>query len=164
MNAYDFSFHQVNGSALPLSHFKGKTLLIVNTASECGFTKQYEGLQQLYDAYKDRGLVIIAVPSNDFGKQEPGDNTQIQQFCQINYGVNFPVVQKEIVSGDQAHPFYQWAKEQLGFLAAPRWNFHKYLIDKNGNLVDYFLPTTTPMGPKIKKALDNLLGCCATAG
>jgi len=157
MNAYDFSFEKTNGSSLPLSDFKGKVVMVVNTASQCGFTKQYTGLQKLYDDYKDKGLVILAVPSNDFGKQEPGDDATIQSFCQINYGVNFPVVKKEVVSGDTAHPFYLWAKDQLGFLAAPKWNFHKYLIDKEGNLVDYFLPTTTPEGPKIKKALERLM-------
>lgn len=157
MNAYDFSFQKADGSPLPLADFRDKVVMIVNTASKCGFTKQYEGLQKLYDDYKDKGLVIIAVPSNDFGGQEPGNNAEIQNFCQINYGVNFPVAHKEIVSGDKAHPFYLWAKEQLGFLASPRWNFHKYLIDKQGNLVDYFLPTTTPEGPKIRKALEKFI-------
>ncbi len=157
-SAYDYSFTTLSsGEALPLAQYKGKVLLIVNTASKCGFTKQYEGLQTLYDKYKDRGLVIIGVPSNDFGKQEPGSAEEIVSFCKLNYGVTFPMSSKQIVSGDDAHPFYKWAHKTLGFGTAPKWNFHKYLIDKNGKLVDYFNSTTAPDSVNILGAVEKLL-------
>ncbi|MFZ4124923.1 MAG: glutathione peroxidase, partial [Rickettsiales bacterium] len=143
--AYDFSFTTLTGNQpLPLSQYQGKVLLIVNTASECGFTKQYEGLEALYNTYKDKGLVIIGVPSNDFGGQEPAGNEEIAQFCKRNYGVTFPMASKEVVSGDKAHPFYKYAYDVLGFGTAPKWNFHKYLVDKTGHVVDYFHSTTAP--------------------
>lgn len=155
--AYDFSFTQPNGEALKLSTFAGKVLLIVNTASECGFTKQYTGLEALYNKYKDRGLVILGVPSNDFGGQEPGTDAQIQEFCQLNFGVTFPILSKEIVKGKNAHLFYAWAKKKLGFGTAPKWNFHKYLVDRQGNLVDYFNSTTAPGSAKMERAVEKLL-------
>src|SRR5688572_22228472 len=105
--AYDFSFETLDGQPLPLANFKGKPMLIVNTASKCGFTGQYKGLQALYDKYKDKGLVVIGVPSNDFGQQEPGSASEIKKFCELNYGVTFPMTSKQVVSGDNAHPFYQ---------------------------------------------------------
>ena len=155
---YDFTFTQPNGNTLKLSSFVGKVLLIVNTASKCGFTKQYAGLEALYNKYKDRGLVIIGVPSNDFGGQEPGSDAQIQEFCQLNFGVTFPVVSKEVVKGKNAHPFYVWAKKKLGFGTAPKWNFHKYLVDREGHIVDYFNSPTAPDSPKIEKAIEKILG------
>jgi glutathione peroxidase len=157
-NAYAFSFSSLMSSEpLPLSQFKGKVILIVNTASECGFTPQYKDLETLYQKYKDKGLVVIGVPSNDFGKQEPGSSEQIAKFCEINYGVTFPIAKKEIVSGKHAHPFYVWAKSKLGSLSAPKWNFSKYLIDTNGNLADYYVSTTKPMDGKITKKIETLL-------
>jgi len=155
--AYDFVFTQFNGKELPLADFRGKVIVIVNTASECGFTKQYKGLQALHEAYQNRGLVLIGVPSNDFGGQEPGSDEAIQSFCQLHYGVSFTVVKKEKVSGAGAHPFYVWAKKTLGFGTAPKWNFHKYLIDRQGNLVDYFNSTTDPEAPRVKAAIEKLL-------
>lgn len=156
--SYDFSFKTLSGQEpLALSQYKGKVLLIVNTASQCGFTKQYADLEKLYQTYKDRGLVIIGVPSNDFGGQEPGNNQEIAKFCQVNFGVTFPMTAKEIVSGDKAHPFYLWAKKSLGFGTAPKWNFHKYLIDRNGKLVDYFNSTTSPDAPRVHEAIEKLL-------
>ena len=155
---YDFTFTQPNGNTLKLSSFVGKVLLIVNTASKCGFTKQYAGLEALYNKYKDRGLVIIGVPSNDFGGQEPGSDAQIQEFCQLNFGVTFPVVSKEVVKGKNAHPFYVWAKKKLGFGTAPKWTFHKYLVDREGHIVDYFNSPTAPDSPKIEKAIEKILG------
>lgn len=156
--AYDFSFSTLTGGKpLPLADFKGKVLLIVNTASKCGFTGQYEGLEKLYETYRDRGLVVIAVPSNDFGSQEPGTPEEIASFCKLNYGVSFPVTSKEVVSGSEAHPFYQWAKETLGFGTAPKWNFHKYLVDRDGKLVDYFHSTTTPASGRLVTAIEQLL-------
>lgn len=157
-NAYDYSFHTLVGKKpLPLSSYKGKVLIVVNTASNCGFTPQYAGLEKLYQKYKDRGLVIIGVPSNDFGGQEPGDSKQIANFCQLNYGVTFPMTAKEVVSGKNAHPFYLWAHKELGFGSAPKWNFHKYVIDRHGNIVDYFYSTTKPDSEKITGLIEKLL-------
>lgn len=156
--AYDFTFHKLREKGdLPLKQFEGKVLLIVNTASHCGFTPQYDGLEKLYNAYKDKGLVIIGVPSNDFGGQEPGSNEEIANFCKINYGVTFPMAEKEIVSGDNAHPFYVWAKKNLGFGTAPKWNFHKYLVNRHGKLIDYFNSTTAPDSDRIKEAVEKAL-------
>lgn len=157
-NAYDYSFHTLRGhEPLPLSSFKGKVLIIVNTASKCGFTPQYKQLETLYEKYKDKGLVILGVPSNDFGKQEPGTAEDIASFCQVNYGVSFPMAAKEIVSGKNAHPFYLWARKKLGFWTTPKWNFHKYLINRNGEVVDYFYSFTSPTAPRFIKALEKVL-------
>jgi glutathione peroxidase len=156
--AYDFSFTTLSKhEAMPLAQYKGKVLLIVNTASKCGFTKQYQGLQELYEKYKDQGLVIIGVPSNDFGGQEPGSEEEIAQFCDLNFKVSFPMTAKEQVSGKNAHPFYLWAREVLGVIAAPKWNFHKYLIDSKGQLVDYFISTTSLDSDKVNTAIKSLL-------
>ena len=156
--AYDFSFKTLTKQApMPLKQFDSKVLLIVNTASNCGFTTQYAELEKLYTTYKDQGLVIIGIPSNDFGKQEPGTNQEIADFCKINYGVTFPIASKEVVSGDDAHPFYIWAKNTLGFGTAPKWNFHKYLINRHGQLIDYFNSTTAPDSTSIKKAIEAAL-------
>lgn len=157
-SAYDYSFSELmGGKALPLSHFSGKVILVVNTASKCGFTSQYEGLEKLHETYRERGLVVIAVPSNDFGHQEPGSAEEIASFCKLNYGVTFPVTGKEVVSGSDAHPFYRWARDTLGFGTAPKWNFHKYLIDRNGKLVDYFHSTTSPSSSRLIEAIEKLL-------
>ncbi|MDP2192971.1 MAG: glutathione peroxidase [Alphaproteobacteria bacterium] len=156
--AYQFSFNSLNtNKKLNLSDFEGKVILIVNTASKCGFTSQYADLEKLHQAYKHKGLVIIGVPSNDFGGQEPGSNEEITTFCQLNYGVTFPMTQKEKVSGDDAHPFYKWSKETLGFGTAPKWNFHKYLINRQGQLIDYFHSTTSPQSDRFKKAIETAL-------
>ncbi len=155
--AYDFDFESLNGEPMPLSAYKGKVLLMVNTASKCGFTVQYKGLEELYKKYKDKGLVVIGVPSNDFGGQEPGNAQEIKKFCQLNYGVTFPMTAKYAVSGDQAHPFYKWANEVLGFGSGPKWNFHKYLLDSQGKPVAYFGSNTTPESGKIAGAIEELL-------
>jgi len=157
-SAYDYSFHTLMGrKPLPLSSYKGQVIMIVNTASHCGFTPQYSALEALYKKYKDRGFVIVGVPSNDFGGQEPGSNEEIASFCKLNFGVSFPMASKEIVSGKEAHPFFIWARNELGFGSAPKWNFHKYLIDRNGNLVEYFYSTTKPDSEKIANAIEKLL-------
>ncbi|MGQ3892235.1 glutathione peroxidase [Legionella sp. CNM-4043-24] len=157
-NAYDFTFHTLAGHhPLPLSTFKGKVLLVVNTASKCGFTPQYAGLEKLYLEYKDRGLVVLGVPSNDFGSQEPGSDQDIASFCQINYGVTFPMTSKEVVSGKNATPFYLWARKKAGFGSAPKWNFHKYLIGRNGELISYYYSTTSPDSPRLKRAIEKAL-------
>ena len=158
ISAYDFSFTNLtNSNQIHLKDFEGSVILIVNTASNCGLTSQYEGLEKLYKHYKEKGLVIIGVPSNDFGKQEPGSSQEIQNFCQINYGVTFPMTSKHVVSGDNAHPFYLWAKKTLGFGTAPKWNFHKYLINRKGELINYFNSTTSPDSDNIKKNIETAL-------
>ena len=157
-SAYDYSFTTlIGGKPLPLAQFKGKVLLVVNTASECGFTPQYKGLEALYEKYRERGLVVLGVPSNDFGGQEPGSSEKIADFCKVNYGVSFPMAAKVHVKGDDAHPFYKWAHERFGFLGAPKWNFHKYLVGRDGQLVDYFHTTTAPDSARLEKAIEELL-------
>ncbi len=132
--AYDFSFRTITGSPLPLATFKGKAVLVVNTASQCGLTPQYQGLEEVSQHFKDRGLVVLGVPCNDFGHQEPGTEGEIAQFCETQFGVTFPMASKEKVLGDDAHPFYLWARKVLGDEQAPKWNFHKYLIGADGKL------------------------------
>lgn len=157
-DAYAFSFKSLyDEKPMPLSAYRGKVILLVNTASECGFTPQYAALESVYLKYKDRGFVVIGVPSNDFGQQEPGDDAQIAQFCRINYGVTFPMTSKEVVTGKDAHPFFIWAREELGFGSAPKWNFHKYLIDRHGKLVDYYYSMTAPDSKKVEKAIETAL-------
>ena len=157
-SAYDFTFQKLmGGEALPLAQFKGKVMLVVNTASECGFTGQYDGLQALHERYVAEGLVVIGVPSNDFGAQESGSSEQIAEFCKLNYGVTFPMAAKEVVSGDKAHPFYRWARRTLGFGTGPKWNFHKYLVNRQGMVIDHFNSTTTPQSESIVKAIEAAL-------
>ena len=157
-NAYDYSFEALTGKQpLPLAQYQGKVLLIVNTASECGFTPQYKGLEALFQKYRERGLVILGVPSNDFGAQEPGSGEDIANFCEVNYGVTFPMAAKVVVKGSAAHPFYQWVRNRFGLIGAPKWNFHKYLIDTNGKLVNYYHSTTAPDSARLVDAIEALL-------
>ena len=156
--AYDFSFSALDGTPLPLARFKGDVLLVVNTASECGYTPQYEGLESLWQAYRDRGLQVVGVPCNQFGGQEPGSAQEIGAFCQKNYGVTFPLTAKTDVKGKAAHPFYAWAGAQAGLLGAPKWNFHKYLIGRDGEFLGSFSSAAKPTGPKIKRAVEAALG------
>lgn len=153
-----FSFDALmSKKSINLSDYKGKVVMIVNTASKCGLTGQYDGLEKIYKKYQEKGLIIIGVPSNDFGKQEPGTAEEIAKFCKLNYGVSFPMAAKYSVKGDDAHPFYKFAREKLGFGTAPKWNFHKYIIDKNGDLVDYFNSTTKPTSARLIKRIESLL-------
>lgn len=154
---YEFEFTAIDGTKLPLSDFKGKEILIVNTASLCGFTGQYDGLEKLYEKYKDRGLVVLGVPSNDFGEQEPGSETEIKSFCETKFNISFPLTQKYDVVGDQAHPFYKWALAELGAGARPRWNFHKYLVAPDGRLVDWFSTITGPSSSRVERAIEKNL-------
>jgi len=154
---YDFTLVGNDGNPMPMAQFKGKVVLLVNTASQCGFTPQYEGLEALYLAKKNQGLVIVGVPSNDFGGQEPGTNGEIATFCKLNYGVTFPLADKSDVVGDNAIPVYKWASSQAGFFGGPKWNFHKYLFGKDGKFIDWFSTATEPMSPKITKAVDKAL-------
>ncbi len=156
-SAHDFKFVSIDGSSLPLADFKGKPLLIVNTASMCGFTPQYKGLQALWDTYRDRGLVVIGVPSDDFGGQELDSAADVKSFCSMNYSIDFPMTDIVRVKGPAAHPYYRWVSEAHGGLAMPRWNFHKHLVDANGNLVDWFVPTTSPSSSKLRKAIEKVL-------
>ena len=156
-SAHQFDFTSIDGGTLSLSQYKGKAVLVVNTASFCGFTPQYEGLQTLWETYQHRGLVILGVPSNDFGQQEPGSSAEIKDFCSTNYQVSFAMTEKEVVSGANAHPFYKWARAELGYLAAPKWNFHKYLLDPEGRLVDWFSTATKPNADKLIRAVEKVL-------
>ena len=156
--AYDFQFPSLmDEKDIVLSDYKGKAILVVNTASKCGFISQYSDLESLYQEYKDKGLIIIGVPSNDFGKQEPGTREDISTVCHLNYGVTFLMAEKTPVTGDKAHAFYKWARKEFGLIGAPKWNFHKYLINPQGQLVDYFHSTTSPTSKKIKRTIDNIL-------
>jgi glutathione peroxidase len=158
MNAHNFSFESATkDEKISLSDYKGKVLMIVNTASECGFTPQYENMEKVWDEYKNRGLVVIAVPSNDFGGQEPGTEEQICEFVEKKFNVSFPITAKYQVKGDEAHPFYKWANDKAGFTGSPKWNFHKYLIDKDGNFADWYSSTTKPDSNKVKKKIEELL-------
>lgn len=154
VNAHGFEFTSIEGEPLPLETFKGKAVLIVNTASLCGFTHQYADLQSVWDRYRDRGLVVLGVPSNDFGSQEPGSEAEIKQFCEVNFNVDFPMTSKVKVKGEDIHPFYKWAKQELGAMSQPRWNFHKYLIAPDGRLVDWFATTTSPTADKVTRSIE----------
>jgi glutathione peroxidase len=157
INAHAFSFTAISGEPLPLAGLAGKAVLIVNTASECGFTRQYADLQALWERYRDRGLVVLGVPSNDFGGQEPGTEHQIKEFCAVNFDVDFPMTGKTEVRGARAHPFYRWAAAQVGPLGVPRWNFHKYLIAPDGSLADWFSTTTGPDTSRLRDAVERQL-------
>tara|TARA_B100000780_G_scaffold234895_1_gene175369 strand:+ start:2077 stop:2589 length:513 start_codon:yes stop_codon:yes gene_type:complete len=154
---FDLSIKNLNGGDLNLSSFKGKTILLVNVASKCGFTKQYSGLQELYENYKDRGLIVIGIPSNQFGGQEPGSNSEIKEFCETNFNITFPITDKVNVKGENAHPIYSWAKKNYGNQTIPKWNFHKILIGKDGKIADTFSSFTRPFSKKIIKKLEELL-------
>ncbi len=153
-SAYDYDFKSIEGEPLPLSVYRGKVVMIVNTASFCGFTKQYRELQNVWENFREQGLVVLGVPSNDFGNQEPGNEAEIKNFCELNYGINFPMTAKVHVKGANAHPFYKWAVQEKGALAKPRWNFHKYLVGRDGRLVDWFATTTKPTATKVTRAIE----------
>lgn len=181
MNIYDFQVKNIEGKTISLTEFKGKVLLIVNTASKCGFTPQYEELQALYSTYADRGLAILGFPSNQFAEQEPGSNTEVQNFCRLNYGVSFPLFEKTEVRGENAHPLFIYLTEQApftGFDAAHpiagklqevlqssfpellagdgiKWNFTKFLVNRQGEVVGRYEPTTSPLD--MKPAIEKLL-------
>lgn len=155
--AYDFVFEAIDGEKLPLKAFRGKVILVVNTASRCGFTKQYKALQSLWSKYRNQGLVVLGIPSNDFGRQEPGDESEIKTFCEVNFNVDFPMTSKVNVKGESAHPFYKWARDEMGSIAIPRWNFHKYLIAADGRLIDWFASTTDPESKRLVSAIEALL-------
>ena len=156
-NAHDFSFDAIAGGPLPLSTFKDKVVLVVNTASKCGLTPQYDGLEKLYSDYKAKGLVVLGVPCNQFMGQEPGTEGEIQTFCSTTFGIDFPMTAKVDVKEEGAHPFYKWAAEQLGEPAVPVWNFHKILIGKNGEALQAFGPRTDPHDAGLVGAIEAAL-------
>jgi glutathione peroxidase len=159
-SVHNFKVHDLSGKEVQLNMYKGKVLLIVNTASECGFTPQYEDLEAVYQLYKNKGFEVLAFPSNDFGGQEPLNGNEIQQFCSVKFHTTFPIFDKIHVKGKNANPLYSFLsnKSQNGNVnIAPKWNFQKYLIDKNGHVIDYYLSTTSPTSAKVKKAIEALL-------
>jgi glutathione peroxidase len=156
-NAFDFDFVAIDGKPLPLSAYRGKALLVVNTASYCDYTQQYDGLQALWDTYRDRGLVVIGVPSNDFGDQEPGDEAAIKAFCAFNFDLNFPMTRKQTVIGKDAHPFFQWVAAEMGNKGVPRWNFTKFLMAPDGRVMDVWPSATEPMSEELTGAIEVVL-------
>lgn len=155
--AFEHSFASIDGSTLELSQWRGKALLVVNTASFCGFTKQYEGLQRLWERYEAKGLVVIGVPSNDFGGQEPNSEAEIKSFCQGAFGVTFPLTAKYEVKGANAHAFYKWAVDALGPKAQPQWNFHKLLIARDGRAVAAYPSGIEPLSITLIEAIEREL-------
>lgn len=154
--AYDFQFESIEGGPLALSDYRGKALLVVNTASHCGFTPQYKALESLWKKYRDRGLVVVGVPSNDFG-QEKGSAKEIKEFCESYFGVDFPLADSTVIKGKDAHPFYRWAETELGHESVPRWNFYKYLVGRDGRLLAWFPSDAAPEDPKVIKAIEAAL-------
>jgi len=150
---YEFEFNGIDGNKIKLSNFKNKVLVVVNVASRCGYTPQYEDLQMLWSNYKNKNLVVIGVPTNNF-KQEPGNNKEIKDFCETNFGINFPMTEKISVIGKDAHPFYKWAKKNHGIGAIPKWNFHKIVIGKNGKVIDTFASFTKPTSDKFLNLIE----------
>ncbi|MEO8113648.1 MAG: glutathione peroxidase [Phenylobacterium sp.] len=156
-SAHDYAFDAINGGPLPLTSFRDKVVLVVNTASACGLTPQYDGLEKLYSDYKDRGLVVLGVPCNQFAGQEPGTEAEIKDFCETRFHIDFPLTAKTDVKGDTAHPFYKWAKAELGDPAEPVWNFHKILIGKDGAAIRAFGPRTDPLDAEIAAEIEKAL-------
>ena len=153
---YDFKIESITGETIDFNEYKNKVILIVNTASYCGFTKQYTDLQELWDKYKSRGLIVLGVPSNSFN-QEKNNNFEVKEFCKVNFNINFPLSAITEVKGDNAHDLFKWAKNNHGKSAIPKWNFHKILIGKDGKVLDTFAPFTNPMSKKIVKAIENIV-------
>ena len=156
-NAYDFAFKTIEGQPLPMTTFKDKVVLVVNTASACGLTPQYDGLEKLYSDYKDEGLVVLGVPCNQFMGQEPGTEAEIKAFCETRFNIDFPLTSKEEVKGAGAHPFYKWALDTLGESADPAWNFHKILVGKDGTLIRAFGPRTEPLADEVVTTVKDAL-------
>ena len=151
---FDLNIKDIDNKVINLNDFKGKIILLVNVASKCGFTKQYTDLQTLYEKYKDKGFIVLGVPSNQFGGQEPGSNDEIKNFCKTNFNITFPITDKVDVKGDSAHILYKWAKENHGKSTVPKWNFHKILINKEGKIQDTFNSFINPLSGKIIKQIE----------
>jgi len=155
--AYDFNFKDLDGTDLELNEYKGKVIIVVNVASKCGFTKQYEDMQKIWEKYQSKGIIMLGVPSNDFGNQEPGTSSDIKNFCEAKFGISFPMTEKVTVKGDDAHPFYLWAKKNYGKSAVPKWNFHKIIINRDGKIEETFSSITSPSSKKFITAIESLL-------
>ena len=154
--AYNYEFNGLDGGLIKLSEFKDKVIVIVNVASRCGYTPQYEDLQNLWSTYKEKNLIVIGVPTNNF-RQEPGSNKEIKNFCETNFGISFPMTEKINVIGNNSHPFYKWARNSYGMGAIPKWNFHKIIIDRNGKIIDTFNSFTKPSSKKFIKIIEKLI-------
>ena len=155
--AYNFTFNDLDGSSLSLADFKDKVIVVVNVASQCGFTSQYEDMQKIWEKYQAKGVIVLGIPSNDFGQQEPGSNEEIKNFCEAKFGITFPMTEKVSVKGSEAHPFYMWAKENHGKSAVPKWNFHKIIINKNGKVAVTFSSATNPSSTKFEQTIEKLI-------
>ena len=155
-NFYDFSIKSITGKIINFNDYKNKVILIVNTASFCGFTKQYEELQELWDLYKEKGLIVLGVPSNSFN-QEKKNNADVKEFCEVNFNINFPLTTITEVKGENAHELFKWAKANHGKSAVPKWNFHKILINKKGKVEDTFASFTKPMSKKLINSIESIL-------
>ena len=155
-NFFDHSIKSIDDKIINLNEYKNKAVLLVNVASYCGFTKQYGDLQKLWDKYKDKGLIVLGVPSNSFN-QEKDKNDEVKSFCEVNFGINFPMTSIFEVKGDNAHKIYKWAKKNHGKSAVPKWNFHKILIDRDGKIFDTYASFTKPMSKKIINAVEKIL-------
>jgi glutathione peroxidase len=153
---YDFKINSITGEVINFSDYQNKVILLVNVASYCGFTKQYSDLQKLWELYRDKGFVVIGVPSNSFN-QEKNNEKEIKNFCEVNFSINFPLTSIYEVKGNDAHEIYKWAKKNHGNSAVPKWNFHKILIDKDGKVIDTFVSFTNPMSKKITGAIEKIL-------
>ena len=154
---YDFQIESITGEKIDFSKYKHKAILLVNVASQCGFTKQYTDLQKLWETYKDKGLIVVGLPSNQFGGQEPGTNIEIQKFCKVNFDINFPMTTKINVKGENIEPIYKWALENYGKKAIPKWNFYKILINKHGKIEQTYSSMTNPMSKKITSVIEEIL-------
>jgi glutathione peroxidase len=155
--AYAFNFNGLNGNTINLAKFKNKVIVVINVASKCGFTNQYEDMQTIWEKYSDKGVIILGVPSNDFGNQEPGSSDEIKTFCETKFGITFPMTEKVKVKGANAHPFFIWAKKNYGLSAVPKWNFHKIIIGKNGKVAETYASITNPKSKRFIKKLDELV-------
>ena len=154
--AYDYEFNSIDGDLIKLSQYKGKVIVVVNVASRCGYTPQYEDLQTLWSEYKSKDLVVLGIPTNNF-RQEPGNNKEIKNFCETNFGITFPMTEKISVIGNNSHPFYKWARKDYGIGAIPKWNFHKIIIGKDGKVAETFSSITKPSSKKFIKVIENLI-------
>ena len=153
---HDFTIESISGDDITLANYKDKVVLLVNTASQCGFTPQYAGLQKIYDRYKDDGFVVLGVPSDDFN-QELSSDDDVKKFCEIRYGVNFPLTSIQKIKGDGAHPLYKWISGNTSVIGQPRWNFHKYLISKEGQILNWFSSMTSPTSEGLLKQVEQAL-------
>ena len=154
--AYDFEFNSIDGDLIKLSQYKDKVIVVVNVASRCGYTPQYEDLQRLWTEYKSRNLIVLGIPTNNF-RQEPGNNKEIKDFCETNFGITFPMTEKTNVIGSNSHPFYKWARKDYGIGAIPKWNFHKIIIGKDGKVAETFSSITKPSSIKFIKVIEDLI-------